>query len=262
MKTLNNIRYVLFAVSLVGLFANFAQNEYGLSMLWISDLFIALIFWVEAFYYLAKNIGFSKLKAIYLYAEHFFVGCFFMGWYFRCMHWPGAALLFIFPTLFIIIMYFSYLIRVARREPRKGGALALVTIIFILASICAITGQAFKTMHWPFSNVLNRFAGVSGVVFIIFMIMKKKYLYEGVKISLLSRLQKIPGKMMLVFCYFAFWGLYIQLVGFNILPGFYTLSRPHVLEKMRVDGDPRADAYDENYLNFLFNREEAINKAK
>jgi hypothetical protein len=261
MKTLSNLRYLLFAISLLGLFANFAQNEYGLAMLWISDLFIGIIFLVEAFVFLTRNFGISKVRAIYLFNEHFWAGVFFIAFYFRFMHWPGAGPMFVFGAFFLFLQYFSYLIRVIIKEPKKGVLLSLVIVLLVLGTIASVTGIQFKNMHWPGASILLRFSGISALFFIVLLLARRPYKYEGAQISFPDRLKKIPGKMVLVFCYFAFWGLYMQLVTLNVLPGFYTLSRPPALEKLFTDkDDARAGEYSENYQNFIYNRDKAAEK--
>jgi hypothetical protein len=49
MKVFNHIRYVLFAVMVLGAFASFAQFEYGVKIIYISELLIGILFLLESF---------------------------------------------------------------------------------------------------------------------------------------------------------------------------------------------------------------------
>src|ERR1035437_3692390 len=47
MKTLNNYRYILFAIMVLGFFASFAQNEYGWTMIGYCNLLMGLLTMIE-----------------------------------------------------------------------------------------------------------------------------------------------------------------------------------------------------------------------
>jgi len=55
MKTLNNIKYILMFIIVFGFFANFAQNEYGLTLALYSLLTCMLIFIADTIYYRIKE---------------------------------------------------------------------------------------------------------------------------------------------------------------------------------------------------------------
>jgi hypothetical protein len=257
MKQLNNIRYFLFAISLLGLFANFAQNEYGLNILWCADLLIGCIFLTEAFVFLVRNFKYSKMHALYLFNEHFWIGIYFVGFFFKFMHWPGAGPAFALSTLILVIQYLSYLFRALIKERKKGGVLLVEVLFFVFVAIVAMTGVMFKTMHWPGSSLLLGVSGIGSVLLILLFIVRKKFRYGEERITFTQRLKKIPGKLVIVFCYFGFWGIYVQMVSLGILPGFYSLARPVTLEKLWADKNPEGDAYDENYYLFILHRDQA-----
>src|ERR1035437_3447281 len=47
MKTINNYRYILFAIMILGFFASFAQNEYGWTMIVYCNLLMGLLTAIE-----------------------------------------------------------------------------------------------------------------------------------------------------------------------------------------------------------------------
>jgi len=254
MKTLNEIRYFLFATIVLGCFANFAQNEYGLSMLYYSSLFISFIFFIEAFVFYSRTRSESKTKAIYLFAEHFLLGCIFLGTFFK---WefilpPGPFL--VFGSLLLILLYFIYAIRMLIKESKKGLLLSLVLFLFIIATMSSVTGLAAKLQHFPGSRILMNISFYSVVFLLLIVILKRKYSYDGGSITLKDRVMKIPGKMPMVFMYFSIWILYISFVVFGIAPNFYTLSNPPAVEKLRASNNPKEQAYWDNYFEFLGNR--------
>ncbi|MBC7861732.1 MAG: hypothetical protein IAF38_02085 [Bacteroidia bacterium] len=258
MKALSNIRYILFAVSLLGLFANFAQNEYGLDMLFYSDVFIAFIFFIEAFVYCSRAWKSGKIKALFILSNHFLVGCIFLGLFFRHMHWGGAGLLMVFSTLFLLIQYLVYSARIFVKESKKGMALSFILFLFVMATICSLLGVVFKNMHWPGASLLLILSGILCLFFLPFIFTKIKYKYNGELITLKARLAKLSGKTVMIFCYFGFWGIYSLCVSYGIVPGFYNLSRPPAAVKLDdARANDRSETYWVNYESFLEGRREA-----
>ena len=88
-------------------------------------------------------------------------------------------------------------------------------------------------------------------------LVKRKYSYNGELITLKDRIMKLPGKMPMVFLYFTLWAAYISLIMYGIAPGFYTLSTPPALQKMKEMDNPTGNIYSANYYDFLENRHNA-----
>jgi len=260
MKTFNQIRYVLFALMVLGCFANFAQNEYGLDIFYVSHLLIAIIFFIESFIYFRLNYRTSKTKAFYLFSEHFWLGCNFLGNFFRHMHWPGGGPLLIFGVGILVIQYFIYGIRTLIKEYKKGALLALIVFLFIATTIAALNGLTWKIMHWPGSMMMVYVSFYTTIFLLLVGIIKRRYSYDGQIISFKGRIMKIPGKMRMTFSYFTIWVVYILLIFLGIGPNFYTLSTPPAVEKMRQDRNPNEEIYWENYSNFIENRRAAEEK--
>jgi len=254
MKTLNQIRYFLFAVIVLGCFANFAQNEYGLHMLYYSMLFIAFIFFIEAFVFYSRTIAESKTKTIYLCVEHFLIGCIFLGQFFKWEHVLPPGIFLVFGSLLLVLLYFIYAIRMLIKESKKGLLLALVLFMFIIATMSSVTGLTAKLQHLTGTVMLMNISFYSVVFLLLIVIVKRKYSYDGGSITLKDRVMKIPGKMPMVFTYFSLWIIYITFIIFGVAPNFYTLSNPPAVEKMRADNNPKEGAYWDNYFEFLGNR--------
>ncbi len=244
----------------LGCFANFAQNEYGLDMLHGSELFIGLIFLVESFYYFKKNISVSKTKAFYLFAEHFWLGIIFLGYFFKSMHWPGGGIALTLGPLFIFVIYFTYAIRVLIKEPKKGQLLAVLVFLFVITTICSVIGLNFKIQHLPGSVILMRISFFAVMIFIITGLIKRRYHYSGEMISLKERIMKLPGKMRMAFAYFTIWIIYIWFIVLKVTPDFYTLSVPPAKEKLKQEQSAAEGVYWHNYENFMENRYKAENK--
>src|SRR5687767_14908125 len=103
MKAVRTIRYILFALMVLGAFANFAQNDYGIQLLYNCHFWIALTFFFEAATAIRKEFHDNKLIALTRFFEHLFIGFVFLGFYLRLRHMAGgsqlAVLAFFFLTL-------------------------------------------------------------------------------------------------------------------------------------------------------------------
>jgi uncharacterized membrane protein len=264
MKALNNIRYILFGLMVVGAFASFAQNEYGLTIIFISDLLIGIIFIAESIIYFKANFGINKTKAYYLFSEHFLLGLLFIGYHFEGIGWliQGRLLSIfcLFCLFFIFLLYFIYAIRNLIQEAKKGAALSLMIFLFILISLISLVGFTFQANRWHASIIPITITFYMAVLFAILAIVKRKYQYNGEVISLKERIKKLPGKLPLVFSFFTIWVIYIFFIYKDIVPHFYTLSTPPASEKLKQISDSRSNVYWEHYENFLENRRIAEQK--
>ncbi len=254
MKTLNEIRYFFFAAIVLGCFANFAQNEYGLDMIYDSALLIGCTFFIEAFAFYAQTRSESKTKAIYFFVEHFILGCIFLGQYFKRdpLLPPGPFL--IFGAFLLFILYLIYAVRTLVKDSKKGRFMAFMVFLFILTSVIAANGLSWKLQHLPGANIMLNIAFYSGLFLVVFPLIKRKYTYANEQMAFKERVMKLPGKIPMVFVYYTLWAAHISLTMYGITPNFYTLSNPPAYEKMRTANDPKAVDYNDNYYKFLGNR--------
>jgi hypothetical protein len=251
MKALSTLRYILFAIMVLGSFANFALNEYGFTMLSWSHGLIGFIFFIEAFVLLSREYQAGKRKALYLFTEHFLLACFFTGYFFRFQHWPGAGQLCVFSALFLFILYLVFGLGLLIRESKYGRPLAIVVFLFIIATALAIEGLTFKTMRWPGSYYMMWTALLAFMLFVVSSFIKKKYVYKQEEISLYKRLMLLPGKPVMVFSYSVLWVVYIFLIMWDVAPNFYTRSSPPVFDQLRARQDERAELYINSYNDFF-----------
>lgn len=255
MRLLNNIRYILFGLMVLGCFANFAQNEYGLSLLYFCEFSIGLIFLIEAFIYARANTG---GRAIYLFCEHFILGVLFMAFSMGHHLWsffPRVTV--VFCLLFLFLLYIAFAVRTLIKEPKKSVLMAILIFLFSLASIVAVFGLSFKLVHWPGANKMMQYVSFAAIFFGILYFIKVKYPYGDERISFKERIKRLPGKMPLVFCYFSIWCLYVTMAIYGLVPGFYTLTNPPAVEKLKQQNSERAGVYWQNFETFFENRRTA-----
>jgi hypothetical protein len=261
MKILKQLRYILFAVMVLGCFANFAQNEYGLNMVYYSELFLGFTFFIEAFIHLKINYKATRARAIYLFTEHFFLGCILTAYFLTSKDiMLYGRLLGFFAAVLLLIQYLIYAIKSLFKKTEKGVLLRILVFLFIITILLAINGLTWKLNHWPYSNLLMKYSFFGAVLILLAGLLKRNYTYDGETISLKERLNRLPGKMVFAFCYFTIWTTYITLIIWGVVPGFYQLSVPPAQEKMKQERNPAADVYWENYTNFLDNRHLAEEK--
>ena len=150
MKILNNIKYILVFIIVFGFFANFAQNEYGLTIALYSFITCMLIFIADTIYYRIKEKPTIPKKErskvsrwIYTLSPIVAVICL-----------PGFAE----PTLIltsIVAMIITFVYSSIYR-PQFYESLFLV-------SFCI--GMLFKNLHYPGAGVLMVIACMGLVIY-------------------------------------------------------------------------------------------------
>jgi len=256
MKTIKTIRYILFALMVLGGFANFAQNNYGIQILYDCHLFVAFTFFIEACVVLKKEFREGKLKAITRFFEYLFIGLIFLGFYFKFRHVFGASPLILLGFIFLALQYLIFTLNRLFRDFRKGKLLALMVFLFMVPAMTSVTWIVFKNMHWRGSFMLAWVSIISMLLFLLIAFIKKRFYFEGETISLFTRLAQLPGKKVLVAAYFTIWVVHFLLVVYNMAPNFYTLSNPSKVEELLEKKEAeRVDEYMNNYYTFFENRQ-------
>lgn len=254
MKTLNTIRFILFGFIVLGCFANFAQNEYGLDIVYVSEFCIGLIFLTEGIILRIRNYYAEKAKRYYLHTAHLLIGIIFIAFAFARNPSPYSRVPAILALVFLLLKYMIYGIRILIYESKKGVVITILSFLFILSTFLSVFALACIVEHFPWRNTLREWTFGACLFFLLAAIVKRKYSHDGESVTLISHFKKIPGKMFLVFCYFSIWSVYITLSGFGIAPGFYTLSNPPAADQLKLESPERSDMYWENYSNFFENR--------
>ena len=242
----------------LGCFANFAQNDYGLTMIGVTYLIISLIFFTEAIYYFKINIGSKKWIAFYHLSEYFCIGLFFLGSYCKLWHLPGAGVMLVVGSGILAIQYVVFAVRVLLTDLKKGKLITIMVFFFMIAALLAFVGLTFKTQHWPGAWwMLNFTVGVSAI-FLLASILKRTYDYNGTSISLYKRLMLLPGKPVMIFTYSVIWLIYIRLIVFGVVPDFYFSTTPPAYENLRQQNqNAKAETYLHGYQEFCEERENA-----
>lgn len=256
MNTLSNIRYLLFAIVVLGAFSNFAQNEFGLTMMDCSHIFIAVIFFIEAIHNYKAKRDTSKSEALRDFSEHFWIGVLFLAFFFRAYHWKGTGILFISGTLALGTHYLLFSLKALSKENRVDGLLyAVKNHLFGVLTLLAVIALTFKLMRFPGSNMLLILSSIFTVLFVLISSIKRTNTFQGKAISLRELLLKMPGKMTMVFIYFGGWVVYFTLISFDLAPGFYDLKHPAAYYELRNTDPKRAEILLDNYNTFVENRE-------
>ena len=113
-------------------------------------------------------------------------------------------------------------------------------------------------MHWSDGSTLLFSSLILFVLLLLVTIIKRNYLFNGEKISVINRLKMLPGKPLMLFCYFIPWMIYFSLVHIGIAPAFYSLSKPVAYEKLlEQKKDKQAEQYLYNFREFMWNRQQA-----
>ena len=171
MKPLRNIRYIIFALTVLGCFANFAQNEYGMSMI-IWGTFLIGLCWMVGLALLGKEMWKKKFISIMLTSTFslFVISIVLLNF------WPDALfgfsmLTFVFSTLTLIAVLALELLLVAianRKQHPSGSSLAFESFgLFIL-----FIGITFKFGHWPGASIMMILGGSALVVIYFIEILK------------------------------------------------------------------------------------------
>jgi hypothetical protein len=261
MKFLSELRYILFAVILLGLFANMAQNEYGLDMIYGSEIIIGFIFWIESVYYYRTNKKTNKKLARFLSSEHFWLGMLFFGLSLRYMHFPGAGPSLISAGFFIGMMYVLYFLKVLRIKQDRFVVIKVLNLLFVACTVIALNGYLFKGQHWPYATKMIAIASVLFIAFVILSFINIKFPSANGPVTFFQNLQLMPGKMLMVCIFFSLWCIYYGLTNLNITPPIYSLTTPPAIERLKQQNkDASVDAYWESYDEFISNREDANNE--
>jgi hypothetical protein len=251
MKAISTLRYILFAVMVLGSFANFAQNQYGFMMLSMSHGLLSFLFFLEAFLLLKREFARGKLRAFYLFSEQFLLGCIFMGFFLRFQHLQFAAPFALFGAFFLALLYLIFAIRVLLKETKHGALLSFIVFAFYIAAILVVLGLTFKNQHWPGAYYMMWSAVIGFVLMLGSALIKRKYVYQGEQLGLFKRLMLLPGRPVMTFSYFGLWVLYIFMIMWDIAPNFYTRVMPPAFDQLRTTQYERAETYLDNYNVFI-----------
>jgi hypothetical protein len=315
MKTKNNLQtliILLLCICVLGFFANWAQNEYGLKLVGISLFGISLCFASLAFLFLqhkpglrilllffyscllfttffnASNlpsfvfiiaallgifgpqlfiplvIALSESKTtnktpLFEYSCATFLACFCLGNYFKIHQLTGAAILvsssgfIIFPVLYAVVI-------LMRKELMSKSIPASAKIFLLLFIATNILGYIFLTQHWPGAKIM---VGISLSQLILLLVSLLLMKLKNINLTEWWASQIWILRLSLI-C-LAITSTHYILRKNKLAPAIYSSEFPKALEalweksnsitKEGLENDKKADAYYQNYSNFLNNRE-------
>ncbi len=254
MKTLSNIRYFLFAFMVLGLFANLAQNEYGLAIIYHSCFFVGITLLIDAFIAFRKEKKSSKAIAFYLFIENVLLALVFIALDLKSMAQPGANAIIVLCGGSVLLIYFFSAFRNFIKDYKSGKLLSFIMFTINITIVAAIGFGIFKTLHWPGSNILFAISFLFIILQFIIILTKVKFQFRDEKITLGKRILIYPGKLKMGYYYFTITVIHFALITFGIVPPLYNLRVPPALQKMIDESNPKAGKYSENFWNFLDNR--------
>ncbi len=98
------------------------------------------------------------------------ISVFVIGWTFKFMHWPGAAICILTSCILFSFGCLPLIIK-SRYETRKTlltKAIVLLSLADLISVLCILMGLLFKVLHWPGGNYLTIIGSVLLVITFIF----------------------------------------------------------------------------------------------
>ena len=144
MKELDNIRYILFSILILGCFANFAQNEYGMEMVMWATMLLGLG-WLVNLALLGKEIWKKKIVSIILISTFslFILSVILIVLSPKDIF--GFSMLILLTAFVIELLIIAF---VNRKQQSSGSILILESFgLFVL-----FMGSSFKYLHWAGAN--------------------------------------------------------------------------------------------------------------
>lgn len=246
----------LFQLLVLGLFASWAQNDYGNTLISISLFGISISYFIQALRLLFyKGIFKGWEKAFYFFENIFISGIFYsiaakLNW----IYFSSAILVFsslLLVILYIILAVFSLIKKATVRLEKQ------INFVFIFSTIVASLAFIFRIQHWPFASILVVLFYVSIILLItltLFSWNSTKNNPEGYLSFVIHFIKGQRSQVVFVFGILAIlfvFGL-LSKVGFD--PKLYNNKLPPELVKLKNEQSPRADVYEENYFKFLESR--------
>jgi hypothetical protein len=152
MKQLNNLIIITLCITVLGFFANWAQNDYGMQLIGYCMLICSVLLFTNAFIQLQNA---KVIKAIYLFA----MACYGFLIVFNSYKFPDV----IFVIIAIIALFFPILIipicvKIIERTKENKTPLFDYTFHVFLAMFCL--GNYFKIYHFEGAGPLMATSGL------------------------------------------------------------------------------------------------------
>lgn len=262
MKALHTIRYVILAVMIVGSFANFAQNEWGNTVIVASQIALALSFLIQIFLVssqsyrqlhgkrpapsnfleFCKLVGSSLLvvvagtfsistslkkeentKAHILECVLLFLG--FLGAIFRNLFLTGAAIISVLALAELSIFYLIAAIRFVIKTFKTNRVLALLGGGIVVSGVILSLAILFTVQHWPGGAELLNIGLVMASV-LLSLTLWRKFNFNKSTITINQGLAMVSSNFVFVFYMCLMFTGYIWAKRIGIAPAFYSQHYP------------------------------------
>ncbi len=159
----------VFILSLLCLFVS-ETNDGLFEIILVSSTLVSYVLLSFSFSLIFYNSEVLKRKKATKTLVIISTSIFIVGWFFKFMHWPGAALAIIVASFLFSFGCLPLIIK-SRYENRKTlltRAIIILSFADLLSVIFILMGLLFKTLHWPGGNFLAITGSVTLVVTFIF----------------------------------------------------------------------------------------------
>ena len=262
MKTLNTIKGLLLAAILFGIFANFAHNNYGMSIVIISLTLLIFIFPIYSFMARRKKKKLGLKQSESPIFEGIILMLYVLGIVFKLNYFPGADLLIIVSNLLLVIYLIILSIKAIVNKHNAIREKLLSFYYFFLIMLGAMF-TLFNTHHYPGRSVLFTIFVVL-LVLAIFSILIS-IVIKGKKSILFNNFKSIfKGNMAILMVVFILLSIYTISARFNMQLKFYSDITPVAEQKLRnqiastVDYELRMKKLN-RYYNYYYARHRFFN---
>lgn len=269
MKTINTIKGILLAAILFGVFANFAQNNYGMLIVRIALAFLALLFLIASVYaFKRKKITKSKQSEVSIF-EGVGAMLFAISIFFKISHYPFSGVLLILSSLLIIIHLFISSIKYIRNKD-DNLSVRLVSVYSNFIIIVGILFVLFNVMHWDgkiiFFILFLILITILSAIFLFSVFNKQK---NNIYIKKLTN--PLNGNMGTLLLVFTIISIYTISAKVDLAPEFFFNNTPKSLENIRYKASisksyeerdflmTKYEFYWNSYSEFIQNRENTEN---
>ena len=219
---MNFVRNILFSVLLIGVFANFARNDYSIDMIMGVLIILPVVYLIGFVSSFKRNKEGNRDKNAMFLNLYLFI--LFTAIFFKNMHWPGAGILMITGCASISI-HSLFMIILIKKD--KNLEIKWLSAVFLVALILNVTYILFRIMHWPRIDAHAFLAiGISVIAAILFFL----------KIKEKNKVSKFFKEMTGILTVVCVANLFILLDKYEVTPPFYS-TQPKIVQQFQFEAD-------------------------
>ena len=229
----------------------FIQNTTILQLLIASDIIICIISLIILIVLSSLN------KPLFTESLSFLLFC--LGFLFKWERFPGANNIIVISAVFLATHFITQSVITFNEIKKSNIVLAFWLLWFFFTISLSLLCNMFILMHWPFRNTMAPIGLILILIFIIPVLLRKKYTFENKKITLWDKIVSIKGNVMLLYIFYTIIFLWWMLTKLDITPNIYSESSPRAMNHLLAEGHTKEwNIYCENYDNFFENRQKSI----